>query len=78
MIDPPRAKKLFGQLADAYPDNSFADDALFFAADVEMKNLDEPDVAAVTLAKLVELYPHGDYVSEARFRLFWLARQAGK
>jgi soluble lytic murein transglycosylase len=77
VVDPEKARALFTELADSYPDNSFADDALFFAADVEAKNLGDPDAAKAALAALVSRYPKGDYAGEARFRLFWLARESG-
>ncbi len=77
IVDPPKAKALFGELVEEFPKSSFADDALFFAADVAAKNLSDPKGAASDLETLVDRYPDGDYASEARFRLFWLARQAG-
>ncbi len=77
VVDPPKAKALFGELVEEFPKSSFADDALFFAADVAAKNLADPKGAERDLETLVEHYPDGDYAQEARFRLFWLARQAG-
>jgi len=77
VIDPPKAKALFGELVEEFPKSSFADDALFFAADVAAKNLGDPKGAEQELETLVARYPNGDYAEEARFRLFWLGRQAG-
>jgi outer membrane protein assembly factor BamD (BamD/ComL family) len=76
VVDPPKAKALFGELVEEFPKSSFADDALFFAADVAAKNLADPKGAQQDLETLVEHYPDGDYAQEARFRLFWLARLA--
>ncbi len=77
VVDPPKARALFGELVEEFPRSSFADDALFFAADVAAKNLADPKGAERDLEALVARYPNGDYAQEARFRLFWLERLAG-
>lgn len=76
VVDPPRAKGFFAQLAKEYPESSFADDALFFEADVEATSLVDAPAAKASLRALVEKYPTGDYADEARFKLFWLSRHA--
>jgi soluble lytic murein transglycosylase len=74
--DRQEAVRLYRRLARDYPTHAFADDALFFAADL-LARLGRLDEAREALAALVEGHPGGDFRDEARFRLAWLARRAG-
>jgi soluble lytic murein transglycosylase len=70
------AVALYRRLARDFPGHSFADDALFFAADI-LARAGRPDEAREALAQIVRDHPGGDYRDEARFRIAWLAKQAG-
>ena len=70
------AVRLYRRLAREYPTHAFADDALFFAADL-LARLGRLDEAREALSALVRDHPDGDYRDEARFRLAWLARRGG-
>ena len=78
IVQPELGAKVYEQLATDYPRSSFADDALFYEADLQDAKLARPKDAAATLRRLVESYPEGDFTVEAEFRLFWLARAEGK
>ncbi len=69
--------RLYQRLAREFPAHPFADDALFFAADL-LERLGRTQEARDALATLVREHPGGDYRDEARFRLAWLARRAGE
>jgi soluble lytic murein transglycosylase len=68
--------RLYRRLARDYPTHAFADDALFYAADL-LARLGRLDEAREALATLVTAHPDGDFRDEARFRLAWLARRSG-
>lgn len=72
----PRGIAAYTTLARDYPDHPFADDALFFAADIEQKagHLEAARSLLQTLAD-VPAYREGDFRAEGLFRLFWIARQ---
>ena len=74
--DREEAVRLYRAIAREYPTHAFADDALFFAADLLVR-LGRVGEARETLAALVRDIPSGDYRDEARFRAAWLARRAG-
>jgi soluble lytic murein transglycosylase len=74
--DRDEAVRLYGRIARDFPGHSFADDALFFAADL-LARLGRGEEARDALATLVRDHPGGDYRREARFKLAWLARRAG-
>jgi soluble lytic murein transglycosylase len=61
-------------LARDYPGHSFADDALFYAADMYVQN-GGVERALELLAEIPERYPDGDFVGEATFKSFWLRRK---
>ncbi|MHB8417254.1 MAG: lytic transglycosylase domain-containing protein [Myxococcales bacterium] len=77
IVQPRLGVQIYAQLAREYPGSSFADDALFYEADLEGGKLGKPDEAAATLSRLVAAYPEGDFAVEALFRLFWLDRARG-
>lgn len=64
------------RFSQEYPENSLADDALFFAADLQARD-GRPEEARRTLEELADRYPLGDYRAEALFRAAWLARREG-
>ncbi|HEX9401452.1 MAG TPA: transglycosylase SLT domain-containing protein [Anaeromyxobacter sp.] len=68
--------RLYRRLARDFPDHPFADDALFYAADL-LARLGRTDEARDALGALVRDHPTGDFRDEARFRIAWLARRAG-
>ena len=64
-------------LAGEQPSHPFADDALYFAADLESRaGRDERAIAL--LEKVSAAPPLGDYAADALFRRAWLLRRAGK
>ncbi|HME90996.1 MAG TPA: transglycosylase SLT domain-containing protein [Myxococcaceae bacterium] len=63
-------------LAREFPSHSFADDALFYAADLHLKN-GHLDRALERLAQVAERYPDGDFAAEALFKSFWIHRGRG-
>lgn len=73
---PDDAVALYRRLAREFPAHSYADDALFFAADV-LARAGRTGEAREALVALARDYPKGDYRDEARFRIAWLARGAG-
>ena len=54
--------------------HSFADDALYYAADLYLKT-GRPELAAQRVEELARLYPQGDFLGEALFKRYWVARQ---
>jgi soluble lytic murein transglycosylase len=70
------AVALYRRLARDFPGHSFADDALFFAADL-LARAGRSDEAREALAGIARDHAGGDYRDEARFRIAWLAKQAG-
>lgn len=75
IIAPERGVVIYTALAKAYPDHPFADDALFFAADLQQK-AGRYDQERSTLSLLVDspAYRDGDFRAEGLFRLYWIAR----
>ncbi len=68
---------LHRELAARFPEHPLADDALLAAADL-LAGDGRLAEAREALAALVRDFPSGDMRDEARFRLAWLARQAGE
>src|SRR5262249_51719046 len=62
-------------LAKEAPEHPFADDALFYAADMKFR-LNDTAAAMKLLGQLVERYPNGDWAAEALFREAWIHRTA--
>lgn len=77
IVAPQEGAAVWRRLASTLPDHSYADDALFFAAEIE-RRAGRLQVARDELRGLIETYPEGDYRKEALFQLFWLDRQAGR
>jgi soluble lytic murein transglycosylase len=77
--DTNEAVGFYKTLAHDYPDHGLADDALFFAADIEERAGDD-DAAQKVLETLVDTpaYRDGDYRADGLFHLFWLLRSKGE
>ncbi|MBU8897390.1 transglycosylase [Corallococcus sp. H22C18031201] len=76
IVDQARGTETYERLAREFPDHSFADDALFYAADLYVKT-SRPKEAMARLDELARLYPRGDFLGEALFKAFWIARTSG-
>lgn len=77
IVDFPKATKTYETLAQDYPDHSFADDALYYAADVFLR-ANDPANALSRIDELVRRYPRGDFTAEALFKAYWIHRAAGR
>jgi soluble lytic murein transglycosylase len=76
IVAPEEGVTWYRVLAHDYPAHPFADDALFYAADL-LARAGHGDEALAALAELAERYPKGDFRAEALFRIAWIERQAG-
>ncbi len=76
VVAPEEGARRYLALARDYPAHPFADDALFYAADLLVR-LGRTDEAMATLTDLSEKYPHGDFRAEALFRIAWVEKRAG-
>ncbi|RMG13363.1 MAG: hypothetical protein D6729_15130 [Deltaproteobacteria bacterium] len=65
---------IYLELARDFPAHPYADDALFFVADLHQDG-GRLAKARRVLARQVRRYPRGDYAGEAMWRLFWMDRQ---
>ncbi len=68
---------VYETLAKDYPEHSFADDALYYAAELYLRNDDVP-AALERLGEIAIRYPDGDYAAEALFKSFWIRKQQGE
>ena len=66
----------YRRFAREYPEHAQADDALYFAADLLVRD-GRIDEARLVLDELVERYPGGDFRADAIFKGAWLARRQG-
>ncbi len=73
IVDMKRGAQVYERLAHEFPGHSFADDALFYAADLYVKT-DQPEQALARLEELEKNYSQGDFLGEALFKAFWIAR----
>ncbi|QRN93278.1 transglycosylase SLT domain-containing protein [Archangium violaceum] len=73
IVDQVRGTDTYERLAREFPEHSFADDALFYAADLYVKT-GRLELAAQRLQELAKLYPQGDFLGEALFKDFWISR----
>jgi soluble lytic murein transglycosylase len=70
------AVRTYDALAREYPEHPFADDALFFAAELDLR--DGRSAAALErLERVAVSYAAGNFAPEALFRLAWQHRAAG-
>jgi soluble lytic murein transglycosylase len=77
VVNPELALSLYRRLAEEKPDHPFADDALFFQAEL-LERAGRARPARIALARVARLYPDGDYRAEALFRIFWIERAEGR
>jgi soluble lytic murein transglycosylase len=77
IVDQEAGPQTYEQLAREFPTHSFADDGLFYAADLYLKT-NRPEQARARLEELARLYPQGDFLGEALFKDFWILRGQGK
>lgn len=75
IVDQRRGPETYERLASEFPGHSFADDALFYAADLYVKT-NRPHLALARLEELEKNYAQGDFLGEALFKAFWIARTA--
>ncbi len=73
IVDQVKGPETYERLARDFPEHSFADDALFFAADLYVKT-GRLEQASERLRTLAQLYPQGDYLGEALFKDYWISR----
>lgn len=73
IVEVDKGSETYEVLSRDYPTHSFADDALFYAADLHLKSR-RPADAMARLDELAKLYPQGDFLGEALFKAFWIAR----
>jgi N-acetylmuramoyl-L-alanine amidase len=71
-----RAQDLFRRLADAYPDDSLADDGLFLAGRILLEHGGDRTEAYQTFQAVIDRFPDGDMVPKAREMLGRLADHA--
>lgn len=77
IVQEARAIETYEALAAKYPEHSFADDALFYAADVHLQ-LGQVDEALARLQELADKYPDGDFAGDGLFKSFWIHKQRGE
>src|SRR5215813_7099378 len=77
IVDPARASQTYEALAKEFPSHTFADDALFYAADLYLRN-HHPEWGIALLRRVAHEYPDGDFAAEAMFKLFWAHRALGE
>jgi soluble lytic murein transglycosylase len=70
------AVRTYEALAREYPSHPFADDALFFAAELDLR-AGRRGVALERLEQLAARYDTGNFAPEALFQLAWQHRTAG-
>lgn len=71
------APRTFEELAQRFPRDALADDALLAASELYWSQGDATS-ALERLRTLVEDVPRGDLVGEALFKLFWIHRKQGR
>ncbi|HEY6003662.1 MAG TPA: transglycosylase SLT domain-containing protein, partial [Anaeromyxobacter sp.] len=76
IIAPDDAVRTYEALARDHPDHPFADDALFFAAGLELRAGRSAE-ALQRLETVASRYADGNFASEALFQLAWQHRGAG-
>jgi len=77
IVDPAHAGQTYEALAREFPNHSFADDALFYAADLRLRR-NEVVPAIALLRRVASDYPDGDFAAESLFKLFWTLRRQGE
>ena len=77
IVDPARAAQTYEALAREFPTHAFADDALFYAADLHLR-AGEVERATAILRQVAADYREGDFAAESLFKLFWILRDHGE
>lgn len=77
IVDVEHGAATYETLAHDYPAHTFADDALYYAADIELAN-GKVDEALAHLSEIGEHYPDGDFAGDGLFKSFWIRRQRGE
>ncbi|HEX9241897.1 MAG TPA: transglycosylase SLT domain-containing protein [Anaeromyxobacter sp.] len=72
----PDAVRTYDALAREYPDHPFADDALFFAAELDLRAGRQAE-ALERLERVATRYAGGNFCAEALFQLGWQRRASG-
>ncbi len=75
--DREEAIALYRRMARVHPSHPLADDALFFGAELLVRQ-GRVSEAAETYGAIARDHPDGDRRDEARFRLAWLAKRQGE
>lgn len=70
IVAPESGRRTYERLAREFPEHSFADDALYYAADLDVQ-LGEPKEALARLGTVTIEHPTSDFAPEAAFRIFW-------
>ncbi len=68
---------IYETLAREFPGHTYADDSLYFAADIYQRN-GHVEEALAKLIEVAQRFPQGDYAAEALFKAFWIHRGAGR
>jgi N-acetylmuramoyl-L-alanine amidase len=68
-IDLDESISFYNDVASLFPVNSLADDALFWTAEIYLKDKRKPRKAAKLYSKQIKLYPQGDRYGQAASRL---------
>jgi len=76
VVADPDAVRTYEALAREYPEHPFADDALFFAAELDLRG-GRQAAALDRLEQVATRYATGNYAPEALFQLAWQHRTAG-
>ncbi len=77
VVAPEAAVGTYRRLAAEFPTHSFADDALFFAAET-LARLGDGEAASELHDELFRRRWTDEYAFEARFHAFWMSREAGR
>jgi len=76
-IDRDESINYFQELAQTFPNNSLADDGLFIAAEIYLKEKNDPGQAAKVYIQIIKHFPKGDKYTQAINRLKELAATRG-
>jgi soluble lytic murein transglycosylase len=76
VVDPAAAIVTYEALAHDYPEHPLADDALYFAGEIDQR-LGKVDLALQRLSEVVTRYPNGNFAAESLFLTACIHRDAG-
>lgn len=66
---------IYETLAREFPGHTYADDSLYFAADIYQRT-GKTEEALQKLIEVAQRFPQGDFAAEALFKAFWILRGA--